>query len=83
MTLDQELAVDFRGALQIDVKGLRGKLCVEDGLSNAVLGGLPLVSGHPGEEPLAGEVSGQPDARGNDDLALRPVAAKPFSGVCG
>ncbi len=34
-----------------------------------------------GEEGEAGDVSGEADARGDDDLAHRPASAEPFAGL--
>src|SRR5438874_5538059 len=81
MAFDEQLAIDVRRALQIDIKHLRGNLACEDDVTKAVFQLLPLTARALGQEVIAGNIARQPDARGNDDLAERPGASKPFAGT--
>src|SRR5262245_25731162 len=77
--LDQELAVHLRGGFEIDIKSFGGKLGVKDGLADFVLGGLPLVAGHAGQEALSCEIARQSNPRRDDDFTHRAAAPKPLA----
>ena len=79
--LDEQVAMEVGGLVDIDVENLVAEVQRhQHGLELFEDFGLLLV-GAVAEEPVPGEVPGQANPRGNDDVGQRPGATEPFVDV--
>ena len=84
MPLDQQLPIDFRRLLEIDVEASAARVAASRIVSRiSCSSACRWCRVHAVRKRMPGHVARQPDARGDDDLAHRPAAAEPFAGVIG
>src|ERR1700722_14457425 len=81
--LDEKLSIQFAGFFQIDIQETGRQLRRQNRVAGLGFQRLALVAVAFGQKRKSGDVAGQANARGDDDVAHRSAAAEPFTGMGG